>query len=328
MKSTNSRQTGQVPLSRVVAALEAMYPPSTALSWDRVGLVTGDLAQPVRRVHFAVDPTAHVIAEARESGADLLVTHHPLLLRGVHSVATVTAKGRAVTALIVAGIALYAAHTNADAADPGVCDALAHACGLLDVGPLSTQEGQPLGRVGTLAEPTSLRAVAQRLAAALPPAPVGIRVSGPAAAPVTTVAVLGGSGDGLFDAVRDSGADLYVTADLRHHPALEAREEAAGGPPYLIDAGHWASEQLWLADAAAALRTNLGADGDDLEMYLSTVRTDPWDAILAGPPAAGWAPGQYLGAGDRWEEARLAGLTTPARGDRDAGVGREDRHES
>ena len=58
------------------------------------------------------------------------------------------------------------------------------------------------------------------------------------------VAVLGGAGDDLFDAVRASGADVYVTADLRHHPALEAREEARGGTPYLVDAGHWASEQV------------------------------------------------------------------------------------
>ena len=105
------------------------------MSWDQVGLVSGDPEQPVRRVHFAVDPTLAVIEEARALGADLLVTHHPLLLRGVHSVATTTAKGAAVTSLVVGDVALYVAHTNADVATPGVCDALAAACGLSDTSP-------------------------------------------------------------------------------------------------------------------------------------------------------------------------------------------------
>ena len=96
-------------LADVIGALEGLYPPGTAQSWDQVGLVSGDLAQPVRRIHFAVDPTLAVIEEARALGADLLVTHHPLLLRGVHSVATTTAKGASVTSLVVNDIALYVA---------------------------------------------------------------------------------------------------------------------------------------------------------------------------------------------------------------------------
>ena len=84
-----------------------------------------------------------------------LVTHHPLLLRGIHSVSTAGAKGATVTALVVNDIALYVAHTNADVASPGVNDALAEACGLVEVEPLAVVEGQPLGRVGRLAGPTS-----------------------------------------------------------------------------------------------------------------------------------------------------------------------------
>ncbi|WP_433954749.1 Nif3-like dinuclear metal center hexameric protein [Janibacter indicus] len=84
-------------LQDVLAVLEQTFPLDSAQSWDRVGLVTGDPEQPVRRIHAAVDPTLAVIEEAREAGADLLVTHHPLLLRGVHSVATTSAKGAAVT---------------------------------------------------------------------------------------------------------------------------------------------------------------------------------------------------------------------------------------
>lgn len=285
---TTPSTTPETPsLADVVAVLEEFYPSSTAMSWDRVGLVTGDPDQPVQRVRFAVDPTLGVIEQARDDGIDLLVTHHPLLLRGVNSVATTTAKGAAITALVVADIALYCAHTNADIARPGVNDALAAACGLPDgCAPLDVEDGQPIGRVGDLPKALTLKDFAEGLAKKLPPAPVGVRVSGDPAGTVRRVAVLGGAGDDRFDAVRRAGADVYVTADLRHHPALEAREEARGGTPYLIDAGHWATESLWLEAAAKRLRERLAAGGHTVDADICTVRTDPWDFLVGSTDPA------------------------------------------
>ena len=271
-------------LREVLDVLEALYPPDTAQSWDRVGLVTGDPDQVVRRIHLAVDPTLAVIAEARGLGADLLVTHHPLLLRGVHSIATTSAKGASVTDLVVGDVALFVAHTNADVAEHGVGLALAQACGLADTEPLTIAEGQPLGRVGDLEDAVPLRVFVERLASRLPAAAGGIRVAGPPDAVVRRVALLGGSGDDLFDAVRASGADVYVTADLRHHPALEAREEARGGTPYLVDAGHWASEFVWLAWAQRALLAGLGERATRVETHISTERTDPWTFVVGADP--------------------------------------------
>ena len=102
---------------------------------------------------------------------------------------------------------------------------------------------------------------------------------------------MGGAGDDLFDHVRSSGADVYVTADLRHHPVLEAREEARGGPPYLVDAGHWATESLWLAGAAQRLVGALADAGwppSTVDTHISTLRTDPWDFVVgADSPAPG-----------------------------------------
>ena len=281
MDVTAAHATG-IPLREVVAALERLYPLHTAASWDRVGLVTGDLDQSVSLVHFAVDPTLAVINEARVAGADLLVTHHPLLLRGVHSVATTSAKGASVTSLITSDIALYVAHTNADVASPGVCDALASACDLVDIGPLEVgaQSGTSMGRVGSLAQPLTLREFVERLSAVLPKTAGGIRVAGPAEAMVSRVAVVGGAGDDTFEAVRASGADVYVTADLRHHPALEAREEARGGTPYLVDAGHWATEWLWLESARSELVRELDGQGSSLDTHICTLRTDPWDFVI------------------------------------------------
>ncbi|AEE46386.1 Nif3-like dinuclear metal center hexameric protein [Cellulomonas fimi] len=133
-------------LSDVVRALERRYPPSTAESWDAVGLVAGDPAQEVRRVLLAVDPVADVVEEAVAWGADLVVTHHPLLLRGVHSVAATTFKGALLHRLVRSGVALYTAHTNADAAAGGVADALAEAVGLVDTRPLQADAAEALDK--------------------------------------------------------------------------------------------------------------------------------------------------------------------------------------
>lgn len=275
-------------LRAVLDHLEQHYPTSSAQSWDQVGLVTGEADAPVGRVLVAVDPTLGVIAEAQRAGADLILTHHPLLLRGVHSIAPVRAKGAALTALVRANIALYCAHTNADVAEHGVGTALAAAVGLLETQPLQIAEGQELGLVGDLAEPTTLSELATRLAAKLPCTAVGVRVAGPPQAQVRRVAVLGGAGDHAFDDVRASGAEVYVTADLRHHPALEAREEARvtarlsghtdpdHGTPYLIDAGHYASEWLWLP----LVQQVLTARFPDLEVQISRLVTDPWTFVV------------------------------------------------
>lgn len=281
-----------IPLRDVLSVLEDFFPQGSAQSWDRVGLVSGDPEQPIRRIHAAVDPTLAVIQEARDAGADLIITHHPLLLRGVHSVATTSAKGAAVTSLVVGDVALYVAHTNADVAEPGVNTALAAACGLTSTGPLTIEEGRPMGRVGDLDEPVSLADLAARLAQALPSAPAGIRVAGPPDGVVRRVALLGGAGDGLIGAAAAAGADVYVTSDLRHHPALEAREEAAttGGTPFLVDAGHWATESLWLGEMLQRLGESLAAAGHDvvgLETHVSTICTDPWSFTVGARPDLG-----------------------------------------
>lgn len=128
--------TGTTTLGHVIEVLEHAYPPRLAEPWDRVGLVAGDRSAPVRRVVVAVDATDAVVDHALAEGADLLVVHHPPLMKGVHSVATDTPKGRLLHRLIAGGCALFAAHTNADSARPGVNDALAEALGLTAGRPL------------------------------------------------------------------------------------------------------------------------------------------------------------------------------------------------
>ncbi|KAA9380740.1 Nif3-like dinuclear metal center hexameric protein [Microbispora cellulosiformans] len=266
-------------LAEVVARLDALYDPSWAESWDAVGLVCGDPEQPVRKILFAVDPVAVVVDEALAWGADLVVTHHPLYLRGTTSVAATTFKGRVVHRLIRGGAALYAAHTNADVADPGVSDALARAVGLAgDLRPLQPAADDPrrgLGRIGDLPAPMPLREFAALAAAGLPRTAAPLRVAGDPDRTVRTVAVCGGAGDSLLGTARAAGVDVYLTADLRHHPAGEHLE--AGGPA-LVDASHWATEWPWLADAAERLTSVLAAGGITVEARVSGAVTDAWTA--------------------------------------------------
>ncbi|WP_040688332.1 Nif3-like dinuclear metal center hexameric protein [Nocardia vinacea] len=126
-------------LADLIGVLDTAYPPKLAESWDSVGLVCGDPGDEVTRVLFAVDATAAVVDEAIDWRAQALVVHHPLLLRGVDTIAADTPKGALLHRLIRSGCALFAAHTNADSADPGVSDALADAIGLTVTGPLDSK---------------------------------------------------------------------------------------------------------------------------------------------------------------------------------------------
>lgn len=270
-------------LGELLSDLERRYPPATAQDWDAVGLVVGDPDRRVHRILCAVEATEVTAAEAVELGADLLLVHHPLLLRGVTSIAETTAKGRILTGLVRGDVALYAAHTNADDAPGGVSDSLARAIGLLDLTPLVASEhsashaGSGTGRVGRLPAPTTLEALARHVAAVLPDTAQGVRISGALDGVVERVAVCGGSGDSYLEAARASGADVYLTADLRHHPATDFR--AAAERPYLLDAAHWASEWVWLPQLADQLRQDAAARGTTVEVHVSTARTDAWTDV-------------------------------------------------
>jgi dinuclear metal center YbgI/SA1388 family protein len=366
-----------------VAVLEEMHPAAWAQSWDAVGLVLGDPAQDVRRVLLAVDPVEQVADEAVAGAYDLLLTHHPLWLRGTTSMAATTPKGRLAHRLVRAGCALHVAHTNADVADPGVSDALAGVLGLRDLRPLQPMAADPLdklvafvptsdaerlldaladagagtvgdyercawtttgtgtfrpldgaqpaigsvgsvervdetrlevvlprerrsrvlramlaahpyeepaydvlelatvdgrrglGRVGELPSPLTLRELTERAAAALPATAWGVRSAGDPDLEVRTLAVCGGAGDSLLREAARSGAQAFLTADLRHHPASEAPEGLG-----LLDAAHWATEWPWLADLAPRL-----ARAARVDVTVSTTVTDPWTSSSRSPTA-------------------------------------------
>lgn len=266
-------------LREVNEVIERLWPLSGAEEWDAPGLLVGDPAQPVEHILLAVDAVQATIDEVLARPAGLLLVHHPLLMRGISSVAEDRYKGALIARLIRGGAGLVAAHTNADVVRDGTSDVIATRLGLRDVVPIvpASDGTTGLGRVGGLAEPMPLGSIARALAEILPPTATGIRVSGGYEQTVSRIAVCGGAGDSLLGNPVVRAAELYITSDLRHHPASEAREQAMlGGGPALIDVSHWASEWLWLDGAADALRSHLPG----LDVTVSELRTDPWDFVV------------------------------------------------
>lgn len=233
----------------------------------------------ISRVTLAVDVVADTVDEALEDRTDLLIAHHPLLLRGVTSLAADTVKGALVTRLVRGRCALLSAHTNADVVTDGTSGVLASLLGLTDVRPIEPDASgrRGIGRVGRLAEPTTLGALAGALGHLLPATAGGVRAAGDYETRVSDVALCAGAGDSLLEHPAVLAADVYITSDLRHHPASDARERAAiGSGPALLDTSHWASEWLWLDAAADRLRREL----PDLDVRVSDLRTDPWDFVV------------------------------------------------
>ena len=271
----------------VLDVLDRLYPESLAEDWDTgIGLTCGDPDDTMTTVLLAVDADAATVDEAIRIGAELLLTHHPLLFRPVQSVAADRPKGVLLHRMIRSGVAHIATHTNADRAPGGVNSALASALGLTDQRPLQPDDTDPAhtgsGRVGRLTRPLTLRQFAALAADRLPATVTGVRAAGAPDRSISTVAVCGGAGGSELAAAAASGADVYLTSDLRHH--VVADFVADPGNPAIVEVAHWAGEWPWLANAAALIEQGtFGA----VTTTVSTRRTDPWTLHLPSTGACG-----------------------------------------
>lgn len=266
--------------SELINRFNQLWPLAGAETWDAPGLIVGTENRKISRVLLSVDVTSEVLDEAINGQFDLILSHHPFIMRGVTSVAESTSKGELITRAIRAGVDLYAAHTNADIVSGGVSEALALALGLDGLRPLVPNKDANLGhgRIGILPEPISLGDFARRVAKVLPSTAQGVRVAGDFQQTVQRVAVCGGAGDSFIQAAIDADVDVYLTSDLRHHPVQDARESARlnSGRPAFVDVAHWAGEWMWLDVAATAL----AADFNSIQFVVSQLRTDPWDFLV------------------------------------------------
>lgn len=238
--------------------IDSIAPFATQESWDNSGFLVGDGEKEVKKVLLALDATEDVLNEAAEIGADLIITHHPVIfgaLKEFHpkNVAFLAAEK---------GIAIISAHTCLDIADGGVNDCLAAALGLKNV--VKVDDGEGLMRMGELEEELSceefIKYVAEKLDVG------GIKYT-PADKKIKKAAVCGGSGGDLYPFAVKAGADAFVTANIKHNQWIEMRREGF----CVLDAGHFCTENTVIEPLAEKLSSNF----DDVEIIVSGVSEDP-----------------------------------------------------
>ena len=234
--------------------------------------LVGDLA--VRHAVEVLEAHDREVADAAEAGAGLLVTHHPLFFRDVKSLDLSHGQGLSVRLAVQGGVAIYSAHTSLDRVPNGVSGVLAAMLGLKRTKPLEQAEGFPkdfgFGRVGELPKASSVGQVAARLKKTL--GIEAVRVIGDKDRAVRRVAVCGGSGAELMEAALNSGAELYVTGDVKYHDALKAMELGLA----VIDAGHFGSELPAVDALALLMRKAFMKKGFEVDVEISSVQSEPW----------------------------------------------------
>jgi dinuclear metal center YbgI/SA1388 family protein len=254
-------------LSDLIEFAETRWPLADAAEWDNPGLAIGDPTTKVSRVLLAVDLTREIVEEASLGQFDLIFTHHPFIFRGLQSLSQDTVKGGLATDCILAQVAVYSAHTNADFASGGVSQTLAATIGLTDLQPM-TPSGE--GVVGFL-KPESLLEFARRVARVLPSCAQGLLVQGDPERVIRRVGLVAGAGDSYL--AEASEVDLFITSDLRHHPASDFRDSSSiTVGPALMNIPHFSAEWPWLNQAAAEFSERFPS----VEFVVSEINTDPW----------------------------------------------------
>ena len=219
----------------IIAVIEEFAPLSIQEGWDNSGLCVGSPEDEVTSALFALDCTEQLVDEAIACGADMIITHHPLIFSGLKKISPEDQVGAAVIKAIKNGIAIYAAHTNADKVIAGVSGAMAAKLGLCDVRILDEDgEGTGLGVVGDLSQPLTADE-----AVALVKEKFGLKMlkaSRPSDGLISRVAMCGGSGSSLIGAARRSGAQLYISGDISYHNFFTPEGFM------IMDIGHYESE--------------------------------------------------------------------------------------
>lgn len=252
----------------ILTFLDTLAPEDYKMEWDNVGLLCGSRRKEVRKVLVALDPFEAVAQEAAEIGADLIVTHHPIIFMPIKNVTDETSIGRSLQILIRNQISAINAHTNLDCAPGGVNDVLAETLGLQDIQVICPQgvdsQGRPWGllRMGTVENQSIeqfLSLVKNRLGCE------GLRYVS-TRKQVHTVAVGGGAcADEMFEAI-DAGCDTFVTSDVKYNPFWDAYDAGLN----LIDAGHFYTEN----PICAVLQSKLQAAFPGLEVVISQKHHD------------------------------------------------------
>jgi dinuclear metal center YbgI/SA1388 family protein len=262
-------------VAKLAEIIEKRYPKTLALEWDGVGLTTNNSQIEVTKILLTIDVTPEVVSQAITESVDLLISHHPLILDEENSSDIQEKRIELKMLLEKNNIALYCIHTNADIAEGGVNDAFAAKIGLTKVKRFGQEQ---MGRIGELKENINLETFVNLLKNNLPKTKGAMQVSGNLESEISKVAVCGGSGSSLLAEVRQTDADVFVTADLKHH-AISDNKAMIG--PALISISHWASEWIWLPELKKQLESDFSQSNFDINILISEIVTDSWDFSVA-----------------------------------------------
>ena len=239
----------------IIKQIEKTAPLALAYPWDNSGLIIGSRDKEVQKIYITLDTNMYTVDEAVKSGADMIVSHHPIMFRGIKRIDGTDPAGYVISELIKHGMALYAAHTSMDCAAGGINDVLAEKLGIMETEIIEKNEAFPgcgLGRIGSVREQT-LKEFANTVKAALK-TPF-VRVSGNPERIIKRAAVGGGACDDLIPAARMMGADVMVTADMKYHITMDSVESGVA----VIDAGHYPTE-VFVTDIFADILKASGAE--------------------------------------------------------------------
>ncbi len=243
-------------IREICAWADEQAPFETQLGFDNSGLLTGDPDWPVKGVHAALDVTARVLQEAEANGANLLLTHHPLLFSARKNLLETDTEGRLLARIIRNRMALMSCHTNLDAAPGGINDALAAQCGL------SRVTGEGFVRVGQLPQPMDAEELRAFLEERLHTV---IRLMGAGAEKISWLGVSSGAGGEFFPQAQAMGAQALLPGERKPHPALEMAAEGL----VALEAGHFATEEPGIFAFADRLQGWLRAQGSDVQVTKS-----------------------------------------------------------
>lgn len=266
-----------VKLSELIAIVEKTAPLRLKEAWDNPGLAVGDPEQVIDKVLVGMDVTMRLIEEASALGAQLILTHHPMLFNRPDSVTPQTLSGRKILALIQNNLSAYSAHTNLDKAKMGMNDRLMHLLGFNDWTLLEDPEddqleGEGIGRIATI-DPLSLEELAAKVAVALDLDEV--RISGESDQIIETVAVINGSGAEFIQRAKEQGINCIITGDTKYHEVLDALEDGV----CVIDPGHFASEWKVFQAAMAEVEAEIVKSIGPVQFIMSESSKDPYQTL-------------------------------------------------
>ena len=279
----NTSNQNRPCVADIAEIMEQIAPLSLAEEWDNCGLQVGASQWTVDKIWVALDPILPVIEAAAQHDVSLVITHHPLIFKGLRRIDLDTFEGRVIATALRNNTAVYAAHTNLDSAADGINDVLAERIGLQHTTPLlapvypideddsSSQVG--LGRIGDITPPIPVKAWAKKVKHQLGLAHV--RTAGNLDRIVHRAAVCSGSGSSLMDTFLNSDSDVFVSGDLRYHDARIVEDSGRA----FVDIGHFASEHLMIDALVEKLKAETDKSGWDVRIEPCSLESDPFELM-------------------------------------------------